>query len=75
MKQRSHLVSHYKRDKLLAGVVSLSLPSLQKENIHRDANQKNIQLFYLRTETDPASETSCFLFSRTPEDGKIPRTQ
>jgi hypothetical protein len=26
---------------------------------------------YLRTETDPVSETSCFLVSRIPDDGKV----
>jgi hypothetical protein len=28
-------------------------------------------LTHLRTETDPVSETSCFLFSRMPDDGKV----
>jgi hypothetical protein len=28
----------------------------------------------LRTETDPISETSCFLFSRIPDNGKSPKT-
>jgi hypothetical protein len=27
--------------------------------------------FYLRTEPDPVSETSCFLVSRIPDDGKV----
>jgi hypothetical protein len=27
--------------------------------------------FYMRTETDPVSETSCFLVSRIPDDGKV----
>jgi hypothetical protein len=27
------------------------------------------------SETDPVSETSCFLVSRIPDDGKSPRTQ
>jgi hypothetical protein len=30
---------------------------------------------HLRTETDPVSEMSCFLFSRIPEDGKSPKAQ
>jgi hypothetical protein len=30
---------------------------------------------HLRTETDPASETSCFLFLRRPDDGETPKTQ
>jgi hypothetical protein len=30
---------------------------------------------HLRTETDPVSESSCFLFSRIPDDGKSPKTQ
>jgi hypothetical protein len=28
-----------------------------------------------RTVTDPVSESSCFLFSRIPDDGKSPKTQ
>jgi hypothetical protein len=32
-------------------------------------------LLHTRTETDPVSETSCFLFSRIPDDGKSPKTQ
>jgi hypothetical protein len=28
---------------------------------------------HLRTETDPVSETSCFLFSRIPDDKKVQR--
>jgi hypothetical protein len=27
--------------------------------------------FHLRTETDPVSETSCFLVSRIPDNGKV----
>jgi hypothetical protein len=30
--------------------------------------------FHLRTETDPVSETSCFLVSRIPDDGKVEKT-
>jgi hypothetical protein len=30
---------------------------------------------HLRTETDPDSETLCFLVFRLPEDGHIPKTQ
>jgi hypothetical protein len=30
---------------------------------------------HLRMETDPVSETSCFLVSRIPDDGKSPKTQ
>jgi hypothetical protein len=30
---------------------------------------------HLRTETDPVSETSYFLVSRIPDDGKGPKTQ
>jgi hypothetical protein len=29
--------------------------------------------FHLRTETDPVSETTCFLVSRIPDDGKVPK--
>jgi hypothetical protein len=30
---------------------------------------------HMRTKTDPVSETSCFLFSRIPNDGESPKTQ
>jgi hypothetical protein len=30
---------------------------------------------HLRTETDPVSETSCFLVRRTPDDEQSPKTQ
>jgi hypothetical protein len=29
---------------------------------------------HLRTETDPVSETLCFLVSRIPDDGQSPKT-
>jgi hypothetical protein len=31
--------------------------------------------FFLRAETDPVSEMSCFLFSRIPDDRKSPKIQ
>jgi hypothetical protein len=30
---------------------------------------------HLRTEADPVSGMSCFLFSRIPDDGKSPKTK
>jgi hypothetical protein len=30
---------------------------------------------HLRTETDPVSETLCFLFPRVPDDGESPKTK
>jgi hypothetical protein len=35
----------------------------------------HILLGHLRTETDPVSETFCFLVSRIPDDGQSPKTQ
>jgi hypothetical protein len=35
----------------------------------------SLYFLYLRTETDPLSETSCFLVFRILDDGQIPKTQ
>jgi hypothetical protein len=35
------------------------------------ANLNHWTPFHLRIETDPVSETSCFLVSRIPDDGKV----
>jgi hypothetical protein len=39
---------------------------------HDDSETGSVSVpFYLRTETDPVSETSCYLVSRIPDDGKV----
>jgi hypothetical protein len=50
------------------------------ENIIHDVSETGSVSFlrclsppHLRTETDSVSETSCFIFSRTPDDGKKSR--
>jgi hypothetical protein len=43
--------------------------------LSKGPNWVGVFLPHLRTETDPVSETSCFLFSRIPDDGKSPETQ
>jgi hypothetical protein len=40
----------------------------------RDPNEQVTPPRYLRTETDPASETLCFLVSRIPDDEQSPKT-
>jgi hypothetical protein len=51
------------------------LTSGQKQIFLRGPTDKVSSLLHLRTETDPVSETLRFLFSRTPDDGKSPKTQ
>jgi hypothetical protein len=36
-----------------------------------ETRKHDVPPFYLRTETEPVSETSCFLVSRIPDDGKV----
>jgi hypothetical protein len=63
------------------------LGPLERANLSPQVGEENTQLGplkranlypgvfppHLRTETDPVSETSCFLFSRIPDDGKFPK--
>jgi hypothetical protein len=43
--------------------------------LSKGPNTKYVSSPHLRTETDPLSETLCFLVSRIPDDGQSPKTQ
>jgi hypothetical protein len=53
------------------------LGPLERANLSLSKGPKRVGVFppHLRTETDPVSETLCFLVSRIPNDGQSPKTQ
>jgi hypothetical protein len=56
-------------------VSALWLPMKRQQNINivRFSEIIGLPSPHLRTETDPVSETSCFLVSRIPDNGKSPK--
>jgi hypothetical protein len=60
------------RKKLLGNWISFQWLRLA---LSKGPNGVGVFAPHLRTETDPFSETSCFLVSRIPDDGQSPKTQ
>jgi hypothetical protein len=46
---------------------------LKKKFKKKGPKRVGLSLFHMRTETDPVSETFCFLVARIPDDGQSPK--